>query len=325
MRHSIIKKTLSIIKEYDLIKADQTIILAFSGGPDSVALFHILNKIKNAINIKLNILHINHQIRNISIEEERWVSEFGALNGTNTIIKRLESRKTNDFSIEEWAHKKRYKVFNDMCRIYPDSLIATAHHSRDNLETILLSLFKGNMGNPLEGIKIKTANIIRPLLYINKEEIMDFISHFNFNYLVDHTNMDISYDRNYIRHKIIPHIDNRFSGIYNKIEQWTKRYSLQKIFIEKRVQHFLNESLSFTKNIFDLDLADFYHLDDALQYEIIRALLFIIYRDYKIISHNLMDEIIIFIKKRKGKVRLPRNYIIWIEKNTLRIKNPSSL
>lgn len=309
MRHRIIKQVLYSIKKYRLltINKKQDIFLAFSGGIDSSVLFYILDRIKRTFLFNLNLLHINHRLRAISDEEERWVTNFALNNGVNLIIFRLKGpySRPHDESIEQWAHNERHKVFENICRRYSNAIIATAHHSRDNLETMLLSLFKGNTGSPAEGMRVIDSRVIRPMLFIKKSDIEAFAKEFDIGHLHDPTNEETAYERNYIRLKIIPVIEDRFPGVYGKIEQFTNRTRLQKSFIDSLTEDFIRNNLNFEGQAYKLNLSEFYKLHEALKFEIIRKFLLISLKKGKSVSYNLISQTKVFIENRKGTVGLP--------------------
>ena len=119
----------------------------------------------------------------------------------------------------------------------------------------------------------------------------------------------------------MPHIDGRFPGIYNKIEQFENRFSLQKDYIDKIVNDFLGKNLEMSGNSYVLHIKGFKDLHKALRSEIIRKLLFKVYRCNKTVSYNLISEIENYLSSRKGSVKMPGNYHLHLTDGILVIKD----
>ncbi len=324
MRDIIIKKVSGIIQKHQLIRKCQKVFVSFSGGADSTALFYILNSLKHSMDCSLYLLHINHNIRPESDYEERWAIQFSMDNGVPLILRRLyPGGRDLSRSLEEWAHHERYRIYREIMENFNDSVIATAHHAGDNLETVLLSLFKGNIGNPLLGIKIRSGSIIRPLLHIKKGEILNFAEKFRLSFLNDPSNQDISHDRNFLRHRIIPGIEDRFPGIYAIISNLASRTAVQKDYFESVVRDYLLKHSYSENNAFQINITEYMNLHKAIQYEIIRSFLLQIYQDNKAVSHSLISEIVCHIEKRKGKVRMPGKLTLYISEDSITVEKIS--
>lgn len=174
----------------------EKILIAFSGGPDSVYLYYYL---KNK-GYKLGICYVNHNLRSDIENDIAFVKEFSKLEKVPYYI---ESMNLDKFS-ENFAREKRYELL-EKCRLENSyDLIATGHNKNDNVETILFRLIRGTGINGLKGIPQKRGKIIRPILYISKEEILRYLKDNNIKYLIDYTNNTNDYSRNLIRNKILP-------------------------------------------------------------------------------------------------------------------------
>lgn len=196
------------IKQYNMDIIYDGAIIGFSGGADSSAILHYLSKKTK----KLLAVHINHMIRG----EEALRDEFFCKNmckkyGVKFLSYRVdipllaEERRQG---LEETAREERYKIFNKLISQNGDyKCIVTAHNANDNAETVIFNLSRGSGARGITGIKPVINNIVRPLIYCSKEEILEYCEQNSISYVNDSTNMDTDYTRNYIRHEIVPMLE----------------------------------------------------------------------------------------------------------------------
>lgn len=204
---SFLQKAARVISQHDLIKSGDRILVALSGGPDSVALFHALNYLAPQLGITIAAAHVDHRLRRKSTEDSCFCAELCRIYAVRFHLKKVDIKviaKRSNIGIEECGRKARYDYFEALCGRYGYNKIATGHTSDDLAETFIMNLIRGaNLGG-LSGIKIKRANIIRPLLEFAKSEILSFLKQNGLSYRVDESNLELDYRRNLIRHKIIP-------------------------------------------------------------------------------------------------------------------------
>jgi len=194
-----------------LISNNDKVLLALSGGGDSVFLFYYFIYLQKHINLKFECLHINHNLRGKDSNlDEKFCVELCLSNNIPLYIKSvnvLEFADRNKKSIEEAARILRYDELNNIKRQYNFTKIATAHNLDDNIETIIFRMIEGTGLKGLTGIPvIRDGVIIRPLLQTSKNEISEYLKHNNLKFRYDESNSNINYKRNYIRHKIIPKV-----------------------------------------------------------------------------------------------------------------------
>ena len=208
------QQVLKFIDENRLIAAGDSILVALSGGADSVFLLSILAKFKNRFKIEIGAVHVNHKLRKITADEdEKYCSELcTSLNiPFFSVSKDVKSYAVkNKMSVEEAARIVRYSVFNTITQKYSFNKIATAHNIGDNTETVLLNLIKGTGLKGIAGIPVIRGNIIRPLLSTSKEDIVNYLNSEGIYFRVDESNLENDYERNYLRNEIIPLIEKRF-------------------------------------------------------------------------------------------------------------------
>lgn len=208
------KKVSDYINKYSMVKEKDHIILAVSGGPDSMALLYVMNKLKNHFKYNLTVAHVNHSLRPEADEEEGLVKKCSLNLGIPFYSHKADVKKIaqqEKKSIEEVGRIVRYQFFNQLLNELNADLIATAHHQDDNAETVLLNLLRGTGIKGLRGILPVNNNLIRPLLGVSKSEIMDYIKENSIPYCIDESNYDPVYLRNKIRHELIPLLEKEYN------------------------------------------------------------------------------------------------------------------
>lgn len=204
------------VEENKLIQNSDSILVALSGGPDSVALLYILLEMKKYYDIKIGAAHINHSLRGENSDgDEKFVEELCRELGVEVYTKKVDIKAcANDENIgeEEAGRKIRYAFFEEKAKEGGYNKIATAHNLNDNIETFLFRLMRGTGLEGLGGIPLKRENIIRPILTQKKSEILKYLEERNISYRIDESNNETDYTRNKIRLKLIPYIEKEFNG-----------------------------------------------------------------------------------------------------------------
>lgn len=209
------QKTISFIKANKLFEGSNRVLIALSGGADSVYLLDFLYKFKRLFRIELGAFHLNHSLRGAEAARD---STFCALICRNYGIPFYYKKrnvaayaKKNGFSVEEAARIIRYDELTKIARDENFDLIATGHIIEDNSETMLLNFVKGAGLNGLAGIPPRRGNIVRPLLALSKNEITSYLGKNGIEYKVDSTNEISDYDRNFLRINILPQLRARLN------------------------------------------------------------------------------------------------------------------
>jgi tRNA(Ile)-lysidine synthase len=208
------KKIADFLQQAEFLDQPDKVLLAISGGPDSIALLHVMCVLKNEDLLKAELFcaHLNHQLRGADADiDECFVIEQASKLNLPITTKRLNVQRyafNNKLSIETAARKVRIKFLVDVARANHCKWIATGHQKNDNAETIVHRLIRGTGFRGLAGIwPIKsfdrTAKFIRPLLCVTRNEIIRYLRERNLNWRQDRTNIDCKYRRNYIRHKLL--------------------------------------------------------------------------------------------------------------------------
>lgn len=253
--NSIERKFLEQLTVRKLVLTGEHVLAAVSGGPDSMALLHLLCAVRPVLRCRVSVAHCNFQLRDTeSLLDEEHVRNESERLGIDCHVRRFDTRKDADAwrrSIEETARIERYGFFQELAGHHGFDKIATGHHVSDNAETILFNLFRGTSIAGLRGIRTFHGQIIRPLLLMRKEDILRYIAERKIDYRTDASNLGIEPDRNFIRHRIIPLIEKRFE---NKLLPSLQRISDQAGELEEFLElHFeglvqKDEGLALTEN-----------------------------------------------------------------------------
>lgn len=194
-----------------------SILLAVSGGPDSVVLLDFFAGQARSHRLKLHICHINHKLRGeLADADAAFVKELGADYGIGTSILSADVKalaKKHGVSIEHAARNARYKLLSRTALKKGCRLVATAHHADDHAETVILNLLRGTEPKGLLGIperrelcrrgKVR-VDLVRPLLAVSRREIEQYLKANGLRSRKDHTNDDEYYTRNWIRKTLLP-------------------------------------------------------------------------------------------------------------------------
>ncbi len=204
------------INDLKMLEKKDKILVAVSGGADSIALVLSLLALKDRYQIKLGIAHLNHMIRGEeSIRDEIFAEQFASQLGLPCFSRQVNVKahaKKYGLSIEQAGREVRYEYFKHLARDHGYTKIATGHNKDDNAELVLMNLLRGSGPKGLCGIPpVRNHIYIRPLIRIYKKEILDFLNSINQEYMFDSTNNDMVYLRNKIRCKLLPHLISEFN------------------------------------------------------------------------------------------------------------------
>lgn len=210
-------KVLETILKYNLIEDGDKVVVAVSGGPDSITLLDILNKIQKQgkIKFKIVIAHVNHQIREEALDDEKFVQEYAKNNNIKCYVKRIDVinyADNNKMGLEESGRKVRYDFFDEVMQQENANKIAIAHNKNDKAETIFMNIFRGSGITGLKGIEpIRDNKYIRPLIECERLEIEKYCEENNLNPRIDKTNFINDCTRNKIRNIVLPYIKKEFN------------------------------------------------------------------------------------------------------------------
>lgn len=237
----LLRKVRATIEKYGMLDKGDLVIVAVSGGPDSVALLHVLNSLKPLYGIDLHAAHFEHGIRGReSIEDMEFVKALCQEMGVGLTVESrdvAEYARSEGLSLEHASRKLRYEFLERVMAERSAHRIATGHTANDQAETVLLNLLRGVGFVGLGGIRVALeGKIIRPLIEVRREEVQEYLSEKGLKFRVDSTNLDAHYERNRIRHVLIPFLEKEFNpGIVDLLTRTATTFAMLNDYLQDQV------------------------------------------------------------------------------------------
>lgn len=300
---------------FHMLQKGDAVLIGVSGGPDSVALLHILRLLAPEMSFSLGVAHLNHCLRGKDSDNDATFVQ--------SLCKQLDLpcysicedvlayKKQHGLSLEEAARRIRYEFYYITAKENGFNKVALGHHQDDNAELILMHLFRGSgpLGisgiPPVRNLKEDTIHIIRPFIEQDKSQLVDFLNKNNIEYVIDESNQDPAYLRNTIRNELLPLLKttynpniivtlNRLSSIMRSEETW----------LEDIIGPLFEQMATRTDNRIILHLSDFNELPEAAQRRIIRKAIIQIKGNIRRITLTHVDSMIDLAKKGEATSRL---------------------
>ena len=304
----MIKRIQQYITNKNLFSKDNHLLLAISGGADSVCLFFVLKE----LGYNIELAHCNFNLRGKeSDKDERFVKELANKYGVKSHIKYFETQEyanKQKISIQMAARDLRYKWFDELLADNNLDFVITAHHKDDNIETFLINLIRGSGINGLCGIKAKNKNVIRPLLQISREEIERYLNRKNIKFCNDSSNTDVKYQRNKIRHQLIPLLKEMNPNIQQIITD--------EIFVLDRTRKVYQQRIDLIRERFLMHKDGVYKLNisDLIELEYLEIFLFEILNPFGFFE---IDQIIKAMHCQSGKQFFSDSYQLIIDREEI--------
>ena len=304
----MIKKIQQYITSKNLFSKDNNLLLAISGGADSMCLFFVLKELGYSI----DLAHCNFNLRaEDSNEDESFVKELANKYGVKSHVKSFATQKyanEKKISIQMAARDLRYKWFDELLTNNNLDFVITAHHKDDNVETFFINLIRGTGINGLCGIKTKNKNIIRPLLEISRQEIEYYLNQKNIKYRNDSSNSDIQYLRNKIRHQLIPLLKEMNPNIQQTITD--------EIFVVDRVNKVFQKEIDVIRGRLLVEKEGVYKLNISALIEL-EHLEIILFEILKSFGFSEVNQIIKAINSQSGKQFFSDDYQLIIDREEI--------
>ena len=219
----LLKKVKTFIAEHQLLETGDGIVLAVSGGPDSLCLLYLFNELAKEFKLKIIIAHLNHCLRPEGKAEAQGVYRLAKKFKLPFEVEAADVGRLKEVlgvGEEEAGRKARYALLVKTAQKYGATKIATGHHLGDQAETVLLNIIRGTSVDGLAGIlpkrRYRGFTLIRPLLSITRKEIEAFLESEGLQAYTDSSNLETTYKRNQLRLKLIPHLEKHYNPAIQK-------------------------------------------------------------------------------------------------------------
>ncbi len=202
------------------VDISKNILVAYSGGPDSTALIHLLSSLKVDEDINVKAIHINHNLSKKSNLWEKHCREKCIKLDIDLIVESVDI-KSDGGGLEAASRKARYDIFEKL--LNKDDQLLLGHHSDDVAETVFMRLLRGTgiegMEGPQQRRSIGRGILIRPLLEVSKKDILDYLLAKKINFIEDDSNQSNDFDRNFLRNEIFPLLEERWNNFPKRINK----------------------------------------------------------------------------------------------------------
>jgi len=258
------------IEKHCLLKPGSKIIVGFSGGADSVALLHILHKFDyDCIAVHCNFLLRGEE----SDRDEHFAAGFAASLGLSFITQRFDTAniaKERGISVEMAARDLRYQLFAELREKHQADAIAVAHHRDDSIETLLINLIRGTGIKGLTGIQPKTGYLIRPLLCVSKEEILQYVREKNLPFVTDSSNEEDKLIRNKIRLQVIPMLETINPAVREAIVQTMDNLNEAHKIYESEIENSIRQIYNKEKGSISIPLLKTFPSPESLLFDLLK-------------------------------------------------------
>ncbi|MXY28200.1 tRNA lysidine(34) synthetase TilS [Candidatus Poribacteria bacterium] len=215
MTTNFVQQMHRLISQHNMIEPNETVLVAVSGGADSLALLYGLHALHTQLNCRFHVVHLNHCLRPDADADADFVQQHASLLDLPCTVRRAEVPrlvKKWKLSVEAAGRKARYQFYDTVCTEVGATKVALGHHQDDTAETVLMNLIRGSGATGLTGIApVRDLKIIRPLVGSTRQQIEAFLASIGVTPRHDATNTDKRYLRNRIRHELIPLLENNYN------------------------------------------------------------------------------------------------------------------
>ena len=288
------------------LRYGDSVVVACSGGPDSMALLSLLCDVRKEIDIEVVCAHVNHNVRRESESEKIFVERFCRDNNVTFEYMKIEDYGDDNFESE--ARTKRYNYFGEIVKKHSAKFLFTAHHGDDLMETILMRIVRGSTLRGYSGfskiVDKGSYQIVRPLIHMTKDEILSYDKKNGIKFVIDKTNFDDVHTRNRYRKTVLPFLKKEDPRVHDKFYKFSKTLLEYNDYIDSQVKK--NIKKVYSQNVLLID--KFLELDRIIGMKIIYKCLEDFYQDDLMLITDRHAELIynmISSKKSNLSIHLP--------------------
>ena len=314
-------KVKTFIEEEQLLQQGDHLLVAVSGGVDSMALLHYFIQTQEQWNIQVEAVHVDHMLRGEASAEDRdFVQKYCDANGiylhaTEISIPAIMAQENGNTQLI--CRRERYQYFKEILQKTNANKLVTAHHADDQLESVLMALTKNATMNSMQGIRpqrlFEGKTLIRPFLTVTKSEIREYLLRKGLNYREDASNSKDTYVRNRFRHHVVPLLEAENPRVTEQVTHFTKQLQEDDTFLMTLAQDVFSQIIiRNNENTYRMEIEAFQLVPLALQRRLILILLNYLYKDSNTIqSYALLTSILKLCDTTAGyaEIHLPEDFL----------------
>ena len=325
------------IEKKQLLQPGDHLLVAVSGGLDSMALLHYFVTTKERWGITVEAVHVDHMLRGkASAEDRAFVQKYCDEYGVNLHAKAIpipEIMALENGNSQLICRRERYQYFKEVMQKTNASKLVTAHHADDQLESVLMALTKNATINGMQGIRsqriFEGKTLIRPFLTVTKSEIREYLQEQGLNYREDASNTKDSYARNRFRHHVVPLLEAENPRVAEQTSRFTKHLQEDDAFLMTLAQDIFSKTVKiFNGNMCSMEIEAFEMVAPALQRRLILILLNYLYKDSNTLqSYAILTSLLKLCETTSGyaEIHLPEGFIAVRRYGKLTIQKSESL
>ncbi|WP_058305665.1 tRNA lysidine(34) synthetase TilS [Gracilibacillus massiliensis] len=322
-------QVLSFIERHQLLHNGATVLVGVSGGADSLLLLRYLLTLKNAWQLHIVVVSIDHGLRgDESADDVKYVESICQQWGVPFIAKQVDVKGRKSVHKEGTqlaARTLRYQVFEETMKEVNADLLALAHHGDDQVETVVMRMVRQSNPSLLQGIPVKRsfANgyIVRPFLCLSKDEIYQYCREYQLVPREDPSNQSTTYTRNFFRLKVLPLLKQQNDQIHQHIQAMTERASEDQNYLESKANDLLENVVSLEENMVFFDIESFKAYPIALQRRAFHLILNYLYQGVpRDLSYQHEADFFALLKQVKSNVSLDFPASLKVTKNYQEIR-----
>lgn len=323
---TLAQRVAHFVREQRLVPGRQKLVVAVSGGPDSVCMLHVLNRLREELGIELHVAHLNHQMRGTEADADaRYVSELAQKLGIPATIEQRDVpayQAQHHISLEEAAREVRYKFLSQVAVLIGAKRVAAGHTLDDHVETILMHLIRGSGTRGLRGLQPISQRqaadgkltVIRPLLQVSRQETNDYCTQHRLEPRTDTTNLSLSSLRNRIRHQLIPLLQSYNPQVVPALLRTARIASDDLAFLDEEIARLWNKTVEQRESVIILDKKRLLELPAALKRHLLRTCIENLLGNLMDIETRHIEDMMKVLNKPAGKrIDLPEGLTFTVE------------